>query len=208
MSAVDFKRLALVFFKPSTVMRDVAREKPLPAAVLIYVALPVLFFAVEKIIFAEEPSLWGLFANHPSNMAVWMELSYYALPLFIIGALLVFLITRLFKTQGSFISHFCTYAYSLAPVYLIIPLIFLANNLQLAWPIDFIFYVIVIWHLTLVVIAVREGLSVTLLNSIIILLLFLLLVFLLSIIYGYIYFVYFYEPIQYPGLGDISHARG
>jgi len=199
MSAVDFKRLALVLFKPSTTMRDVAREKPLPVAVLIYVALPVLFFAVEKIIFAEEPSLWGLFANHPSSMAVWMELSYHALPLFIVGALLIFLITRLFKTQGGFISHFCTYAYSLAPVYFIIPLIFLANSLQLAGPIDFIFYVIVIWHLVLVVIAVREGHSVSILNSIIILFLFLLLVLLLSIIYGFVYFLYFYEPIQYPG---------
>jgi len=186
-----------LIYKPSVVLRQAASNKPVFWSILLYLSLPVLFFAIERVFFSDSHSLWGLFVNRNVNMAVRMETLSMVLPFLSIIGVMVYCSARIFGGKGSFVSSMCTHAFSLLPLFLTFPLIFIANSIILGWPIDYSFYGIYLWHAALAVLAVRETHGFKTSQSIFVFLLALVLTVVLVIIIAFTYHQLFWENPLY-----------
>ena len=184
-----------MIYRPLGTLKEVARDRPFIWAILLYLTLPALFNAIENIVFSESISLWALFVERDPNMAIRMDTFYIVLPFLFVFGSLIYCSSRIFRGKGSFASTICTHAYSLIPLYLIIPLIFIANSIILGWPIDYSFYVIYLWHAALVFLSVRETHRLKTLQSIFVCLLAIFFAVILIIVIGFTHFHLSYEPL-------------
>lgn len=154
-----------VIARPVQTLNDIARERPVGLAVLVYLGVALLVAAAS---YLSDPNYFGLDAIEELRYLIDLHLS---VPLlFILELLLGFigllvsvailhLVARIFKGTGGFWNFFSAYAFSEFPSIFIVPVIFIsaflgAFGVFLSGAVNF---GLAIWTIVLGVIAIRES---------------------------------------------------